>query len=73
MNILILYPDNKNVITGNLCSALQYQKILQGLGYSVDVDFKYTGQRAEVLIAINAAKKNSEIIEFRRVIQMRKL
>ena len=65
MNILILYPDNKNVITGNLCSALQYQKILQGLGYSVDVDFKYTGQRAEVLIAINAAKKNSEIIEFK--------
>ena len=65
MNILILYPDNKNVITGNLCSALQYQKILQGLGYSVEVDFKYTGQRAEVLIAINAAKKNSEIIEFK--------
>ena len=65
MNVLILYPNNKNAITGNLCSALQYQKILQHLGHSVEVSSEYTGQRSEVLIVINAAKKNSDIRKFK--------
>lgn len=65
MNVLILYPNNKNAITGNLCSALQYQKILQHLGHSVEVSSEYNGQRSEVLIVINAAKKNSDIRKFK--------
>lgn len=64
MKFLILFPDNKKAVTGNLCSALQYQIILQDLGHRVELANRYIEQDAEVLIAINADKNNSDIRKF---------
>ena len=64
MKFLILFPDNKKAVTGNLCSALQYQIILQDLGHRVELANRYIKQDAEVLIAINADKNNSDIRKF---------
>ena len=61
MNFLILFPDNKKAVTGNLCSALQYERILESLGNNVELINKYDNQEAEVLIAINADKNNSNL------------
>ena len=64
MKFLILFPDNKKAVTGNFCSALQYQIILQDLGHRVELANRYIEQDAEVLIAINADKNNSHIRKF---------
>ena len=64
MKFLILFPDNKKAVTGNLCSALQYQIILEDLGHTVELTNRYFKQDAEVLIAINADKNNSDIRKF---------
>lgn len=64
MNFLILFPDNKKAVTGNFCSALQYERILESLGNNVELINKYDNQEAEVLIAINADKNNSDIRKF---------
>ena len=64
MKFLILFPDNKKAVTGNLCSALQYQIILQDLGHRVELANRYIEQDAEVLIAINADKNNLHIRKF---------
>ncbi len=64
MNVLIVYPEAGNTVTGNLCSARQYKDILTDLGHDVVLSEKFEGQRAELLIAINAQKKNRDIVQF---------
>ncbi|NRB45841.1 MAG: glycosyltransferase [Verrucomicrobiales bacterium] len=64
MNVLIVYPEKKNAVTGNFCSARQYKDILTLLGHNVTLSEKFEGQRAELLIAINAEKKNRDIVQF---------
>jgi glycosyltransferase involved in cell wall biosynthesis len=64
MNVLIVYPETENAVTGNLCSAGQYENILTDLGHNVTLSEKFEGQRAELLIAINAQKKNRDIVQF---------
>ena len=64
MNVLIVYPEKKNAVTGNFCSARQYKDILTLLGHNVTLSEKFEDQRAELLIAINAEKKNRDIVQF---------
>jgi putative glycosyltransferase (TIGR04348 family) len=64
MNVLIVYPKTENTVTGNFCSACQYKDILSDLGHNVILTEKFEGQRAELLIAINAQKKNRDIVQF---------
>lgn len=64
MNVLIVYPEKKNAVTGNFCSARQYKEILTLLGHNVTLSEKFESQRAELLIAINAEKKNRDIVQF---------
>jgi putative glycosyltransferase (TIGR04348 family) len=64
MNVLIVYPETKNTVTGNYCTARQYKDILNDLGHNVTLSEKFQEQRAELLIAINAQKKNRDIERF---------
>ena len=64
MTVLIVYPETENAVTGNLCSARQYKDILTDLGHDVILSEKFEGQRAELLIAINAQNKNRDIVQF---------
>lgn len=64
MTVLIVYPETENAVTGNLCSARQYKDILTDLGHDVVLSEKFEGQRAELLIAINAHNKNRDIVQF---------
>ena len=64
MNVLIVYPETKNTVTGNYCTAFQYKDILTDLGHNVSLSEEYEGQGAELLIAINAQKKNRDIERF---------
>ena len=64
MNVLIVYPETKKTVTGNYCTACQYKDILNDLGHNVTLSEKFQEQRAELLIAINAQKKNRDIERF---------
>jgi len=66
MDVLIVYPEQTDVITGNSCSAEQWAKILVKLGHKVELGGTAAGRRAELLIALNAEKMHGEIAIFSR-------
>ena len=66
MDVLIVYPEQTDVVTGNSCSAEQWAKILTKLGHEVEVGGTAAGRRAELLVALNAEKMHGEIAIFSR-------
>lgn len=66
MDVLILYPVQTDVVTGNSCSAEQWAEILIKLGHRVELGGTAAGRRAELLVALNAEKMHGEIAVFSR-------
>jgi glycosyltransferase involved in cell wall biosynthesis len=66
MEVLIIYPEKADVVTGNSCSAEQWREVLLALGHDVVIDGSCKHHQADLLIALNAEKMRSEIAAFSR-------
>ncbi|MFP6872596.1 MAG: glycosyltransferase [Verrucomicrobiales bacterium] len=66
MEVLIVYPEKADVVTGNSCSAEQWGEVLLALGHEVVIGGSCGHRQADLLIALNAEKMQPEIDAFSR-------
>ena len=66
MDVLIVYPERADAVTGNACSAEQWKEVLLALGHKVELSSSCAGRHAGLLIALNAEKMHPEIDAFSR-------
>lgn len=66
MDILIVYPEKADVVTGNSCSAEQWRGVLLALGHKVELSGHCNHANADLLVALNAEKMHPEIEAFSR-------
>lgn len=64
MKISLITPADKQSRAGNRTTALRWQRILQGLGHSVDVAIAYDGRPADMMIAVHAWRSAESIERF---------
>ncbi len=64
MEVLIVYPEKADVVTGNSCSAEQWGEVLLALGHEVVIGGSCGHRQADLLIALNAEKMQPEIAAF---------
>lgn len=66
MDVLIVYPEKADVITGNYCSAEQWREVLIALGHKVELSGNCESKHADLLVALNAEKMHPEVATFSR-------
>ncbi len=64
-SIAIVTPAARGSLAGNRVSALRYARLLRGLGCSVRVQGEWRGERADVLIALNAQRSARSVLRAR--------
>jgi len=65
MRVLIVTPAPPGSRVGNRVTALRWRRLLAGLGHRVQVTREFTGQPADVLIALHAGKSAASVERFR--------
>lgn len=64
--ILVVTPDSQGVRTGNTVTGERLRQLLGGQGHGVEVASAYTGQVADVLIAMHAKRGAASLQAFRQ-------
>ena len=54
MDVLIVYPEKADVVTGNSCAAEQWGEVLYALGHKVELSGGCNHADADLLVALNA-------------------
>lgn len=66
MKVLIVTPASPGTRHGNRVTALRWRRILGALGHRVAIVQTYTGQAADVLVALHARHSHGAVMAFRR-------
>ncbi len=66
MRILLITPARPGTPHGNRVTALRWQRLLRTLGHRVLLASRYTGQTADVLVALHARRSARAVAGFRR-------
>ncbi len=66
MRIQIVTPGRRGAPTGNLATAQRWARLLRGLGHRVRVAQTYSGEPADLLIALHARRSAAAVFRFRR-------
>jgi putative glycosyltransferase (TIGR04348 family) len=66
MDVLIVYPEKADVVTGNSCAAEQWREVLYALGHKVELSSGCNHADVDLLVALNAEKMHPEIEAFSR-------
>ena len=64
MDICLITPAAENSRSGNHTTAVRWRNILQSLGHKVSVEQKYSGQAADLMVALHAWRSASSIQNF---------
>ena len=67
MQISLITPARKLSRNGNRTTALRWARMLRGAGHRVRVDIEYTGEAADLMIAIHAWSSAESIQRFRNL------
>ncbi len=65
-SIAIVTPAARGSLAGNRVSALRYARLLRGLGCKVRVLGEWRGERADLLIALNAQRSSPAVLRARK-------
>lgn len=65
MKILLVHPERADAHTGNLTTALRWERILAGLGHDVRRLPEWDGEEADLLVTLHAAKSADSVLRFR--------
>ena len=61
MRIFIVTPAGKGARTGNRNTAVRWAHLLRALGHDLTVETEWTGQKADLLIALHARRSHPSI------------
>jgi len=67
MNISLITPAGKGSRGGNRTSAVRWSRILRGLGHRVSVRTEYSGEPADIVIALHAWRSAHSIADFHKL------
>jgi len=67
VQISLITPAKKQSKNGNRTTALRWARILREAGHRVRVDVEYTGEAADLMIAIHAWRSAESILHFRNL------
>lgn len=73
MHILLITPAPARSLSGNRATANRWARLLRALGHRVDVMVEYTGQRADLMVALHAWRSAAAIQAFSRAYPQRPL
>ena len=65
MRIFIVTPAGKGTRNGNRNTAVRWARLLRALGHEVAVETEWTGQSADLLIALHARRSHPSIARYR--------
>ena len=66
MHILLITPAPARSLSGNRATANRWARLLRALGHRVDVAVEYSGQRADLMVALHAWRSAAAIQAFSR-------
>jgi putative glycosyltransferase (TIGR04348 family) len=67
MKISLITPAGKGSRGGNRITAVRWSRILRGLGHRVSVGTEYSGERADIMIALHAWRSARSITAFHKL------
>ncbi len=65
-SIVIVTPAGRGSLAGNRVSALRYARLLRGLGCRTRVQAEWRGERANLLIVLNAQRSSRSVLRARK-------
>jgi putative glycosyltransferase (TIGR04348 family) len=64
VKIQLITPQPLDFNSGNKITAVRWARILRGLGHKVNIEQKYSGKPADVLVALHARRSHKSIRKF---------